>query len=206
MTEAITYPTCERLAAQWGLFFARTRRNYQFRPQSFTLPSGQCYTPDFYVSNIGWVSVSEEPSIYEAHECLDGVIDSERVCVRKSFALFFEFASNSKEWCYWLGGAIPFYSLTEVGEQRGYGTLEELGNADWLHRAERLREEWPASYQWYKLRQHSGPRRLPPTADQCGGLLAKLRGANFKTSILDSEAYSAFDHKAALIAARSAYL
>jgi hypothetical protein len=193
-----------RLAAQWAVFFERTRREFAYRPMSFTLPGGRRYTPDFHVFELGWIALSEAPSLYAPQTRRVPGPPARRV--RESFSRFFEFASSCEQWCYWLGGAIPFWALSEVRELVA-PTLKDLHDPDWMRRAERLRQEWPDGYGWYKLRRHDGPRQLPTAAEQCGPILAKLQGgANFKTHIMDSEAFSAFDHKSALVAARSAAL
>lgn len=189
----------EALRAQWAVFFERAGFSYRRQPLVQHLAADRFYTPDFYVERLGFVTVSVDPSIY---------IDASPhtpARVRDQFSDFFEFASGSKEWCYWLGGVIPFFSLCEVHERIAF-TLDDLADPVWLHKAEVLHQEWPARYAWYKLRRHPGLHRLPITAQDCGGVLARLHGSHFKTAVLDAEAFSAFNHKAALIAARSAGL
>jgi hypothetical protein len=195
-----------RLAAQWAVFFARTGQRYEYRPKTFTLPSRRRYTPDFHVEDLGWITICEERSIFEPPQA-DTAQARAQAHLLASFERFFEFASECEQWCYWLGGPIPFHTPREVRQIVGY-CLDDLADPARMHRAERLHEEWPQSYCWFKLRRHDGPRRLPRTANRCGALLARLRaehGEHFKDWILDSEAFDAFNNKAALLAARSAH-
>lgn len=205
MKEAVRNdPIRNRLAARWAVFFARTGRSYAYRPKNFTLPSRRRFTPDFYVEDLGWVTVCKERSIYRHPGARSARANPPLL---PSFERFFEFASDCDEWCYWLG-SIPFHTPREAREIVSY-SLDELEDPARFHRAERLHEEWPESFCWFKLRRHGGPRRLPRLASQCGAVLARLlgeQGEHFKDGILNSEAFDAFNNKRALLAARSAHL
>lgn len=195
-----------RLAAQWAVFFARSRRSYAYRPKTFTLPSRRRFTPDFHVEDLGWVTVCKERSIFRHPGARSARANPPLL---PSFERFFEFASDCDEWCYWLGGSIPFHTPREAREIVSY-SMDDLEDPARFHRAERLHEEeWLQSFRWYKLRRHGGPRRLPRLASQCGAVLTRLhgeQGEHFKDGVLDSEAFDAFNNKRALLAARSAHL
>ncbi len=45
------------LEAKWALFFDHLHFNWSYEPQTFELPNGSHYTPDFYLEGIGWVEI-----------------------------------------------------------------------------------------------------------------------------------------------------
>lgn len=44
-----------RLEARWAVFFDIWGVKWQYEPDTFKLPSGRCYLPDFYLDGIGYV-------------------------------------------------------------------------------------------------------------------------------------------------------
>lgn len=55
-----------RLEARWGVHCDTIALKYQYEPEGFQLPSGECYLPDFFFPEIGWYAevkpVSGKPS------------------------------------------------------------------------------------------------------------------------------------------------
>lgn len=49
------------LAVRWADAFDRLGLTWSYRPQTFVLPGGGTYTPDFHVAGVGWVVV--RPSV-----------------------------------------------------------------------------------------------------------------------------------------------
>lgn len=147
------------------------------------------------------------PSLKALHE--------ERTCVRYSFSQRTACLPSGTvrgrppfAWrtCSVCVAKFPFWSRSEVHATLIDFTFDDFSDPNWIHKAEAMHEEWPARYCWFKLRRHNGRRRLPKTANACGGVLARLLGPNFKDGILNYDEFAAFDHKTALVAARSAGL
>ena len=46
-----------RLEARWAIFFSRSGFDWRYEPQTFRLPNGEIYTPDFYLPEIGWLEI-----------------------------------------------------------------------------------------------------------------------------------------------------
>lgn len=54
------------LEARWATFFGCLRLKWQYEPETFELPNGGRYTPDFHVSYLGWVEI--KPTVQHLRE------------------------------------------------------------------------------------------------------------------------------------------
>lgn len=55
-----------RLEARWATFFTHCGLKWSYEPKTFSLPSGQSYTPDFHVDGVGWFEI--KPSDDKCYE------------------------------------------------------------------------------------------------------------------------------------------
>jgi hypothetical protein len=75
MTAKITFfPTAEggsipmrsRLEARWAVFFSHSGFCWSYEPMTFRLSTGQPYTPDFYLPEVGWIEI--KPTVGDAEK------------------------------------------------------------------------------------------------------------------------------------------
>jgi hypothetical protein len=95
-------PMRSRLEVRWATFFAAAQLAWEYEPETFTLSNQRCYTPDFYLPEVGWIEIKATPEDAEkaeaklrlfAHE-RDQLIDASR---RKDF--------------YTICGALPGFGI-----------------------------------------------------------------------------------------------